>query len=187
MALTTVAHQLIKEHFANRPKNTAVDATCGNGHDTEFLARQEFKQVLAFDIQERAIKATQHRVDAAELRNVKLIHDGHENLDQYAGDSVDCVVFNLGYLPQGDKTITTLSNTSIQSLQKATELLADNGLITVLCYPGHEQGAIETDSIQSWLRALVSQTDEAWHLDTHLSESSSGTTPILHTITRALP
>ena len=186
MALTKVAHQIIKEHFDGRGKDIAVDATCGNGHDTEFLARQQFKQVLAFDVQERAIKATRHRLGVAGLRNVQLIHDGHENLDQYTSDCVDCVVFNLGYLPHGDKTITTLSKTSVQSLQKATELLADDGLITVLCYPGHGQGVIETGAIQNCLTALDSQPDQAWCLDTHLSESPSDISPILYTLTKSV-
>ena len=67
MALTRLAHQLIKEHFESSGANRglAVDATCGNGFDTEFLCRLGFKQVIGFDIQARAIEITRHRLESA--------------------------------------------------------------------------------------------------------------------------
>ena len=42
MALTDDAHNLVRTHFANKAKRVAVDATCGNGFDTEFLVELGF-------------------------------------------------------------------------------------------------------------------------------------------------
>jgi len=109
MALTRLAHQLITAHFQDRPKKFSVDATCGNGHDTEFLARLGFNKIVAFDIQPQALAATEQRLANMEDIIVDLVHDGHENLAHYTATTVDCVMFNLGYLPHTDKTLTTLA------------------------------------------------------------------------------
>ena len=98
MSLTQRTHELIIEHFSSNAidKQLAVDATCGNGHDTEFLAKH-FAYVTSFDIQVGAIKATQDRLNHANLENVTLINDGHQNLNQHITSKLDCIMFNLGY------------------------------------------------------------------------------------------
>ena len=52
--------------------------------------------------------------------------------------SFDLGVFNLGYLPQGDKSITTTTSTSLEAIKKAVKLM-DKALF-VVCYIGHEEG-----------------------------------------------
>lgn len=59
-------------------------------------------------------------------------------------DSFECwsrlVAFNLGYLPGGDKTITTQSQTTVEALHVAKEVLMPGGLISLVVYVGHPGG-----------------------------------------------
>lgn len=180
MALTEQAHQRVREHFLNKPKTLAIDATCGNGHDTEFLAQLGFAKVLAFDVQKQALDATRHRISTGEFDSVALIHDGHQNMNIYIDAQVDCLMFNFGYLPSADKTKTTQADTSIKALEIATNHLSQDGLITLLCYPGHPAGAIETKYIQNFLADL----SDYWCVETHLSHAPKPTSPILFFIKR---
>ena len=56
------------------------------------------------------------------FKHVTLIHDGHENiLNDIPSDiigNVDAAIFNLGYLPKGDKSIVTKPETTIQAIEK---------------------------------------------------------------------
>lgn len=79
--------------------DVVVDATMGNGYDTIYLANLVGSEgrVYSFDVQEEAIKSTSKKVDRDSLQDrVKLILDGHENIDKYINEEVSCVVFNLG-------------------------------------------------------------------------------------------
>ncbi len=100
------SHTLLKEVL--QPGQTAVDATMGNGFDTELLASLvgPTGQVFAFDIQEQALQATKKRLAEKELlAQVQLIHQGHETLADVVSGPVHAAIFNLGYLPKGDKAI----------------------------------------------------------------------------------
>lgn len=50
------------------------------------------------------------------------------------------VAFNLGYLPGGDKAITTTSETTLVALGAAERILMPGGLISVVAYVGHPGG-----------------------------------------------
>ena len=179
MALTRLAHKLVRDHFLDKPKGLAIDGTCGNGHDTEFLARLEFDQVIGFDIQDMAIENTQKRIDNSKLSNVMLVKTGHQNLEKHINRSIDCAMFNFGYLPKADKSITTVAETSIFALNSTLRNLCDTGLICMICYPGHTEGTIETHSIQKWLTGL----DTSSHCITKFdSNHPNKTTPILYTV-----
>jgi len=180
MALTQRAHELIQIHFANKPKGTAVDATCGNGHDTEFLCRLEFEHVIGFDIQAQAIETSTKRIEQAQL-NAQLIKSGHENIEQYITGEIDCVMFNFGYLPKADKSLTTKSSTSIKALTTSLNKLSKTGLISLMCYPGHAEGAIETEKIKQQLDSLGCD----WQVENHLAKSPKPTAPTLYIITRS--
>ena len=177
MNLTRQTHQLISDYFINKPKILAIDATCGNGHDTEFLCRQGFKRVIGFDIQEQAIKETQSRLKQSELK-ATLIQQGHEKMDKYIDDKVDCVMFNFGYLPKADKSITTQTQTSLDALSIALKNLSDTGLVSLMCYPGHPEGALETVAIQNQIKLLNNE----WQVDTHLTSTPKPTSPISYLI-----
>lgn len=173
MALTRLTHQLITEHFSGKEINLAVDATCGNGHDTEFLARLGFKQIIGFDIQQTALDNTAKRLKANQLEPAKLILDGHQNLESHVTNA-DCIMFNFGYLPHGDKNITTLTNNSLTAIQSAINCLNKNGIISLLCYPGHDEGAKETGAIQQWLKE-----QNELKVETHQSSSPTAISPVL--------
>jgi hypothetical protein len=121
-----------------RKNDLAIDMTCGNGHDTFFL-NQLGALTFAFDIQETAINKTKLLVP-----NATMFHRSHDELQQI---SFPCppqlIVYNLGYLPGGDKSIVTKTGSTLSSLKQALELLADGGAISMMCYPGHEEGLLE--------------------------------------------
>ena len=176
MSLTDDAHVLIADHFQGKYKRLAIDATCGNGHDIVHLAKIGFVQIVGFDVQEAAIDATKEKVEKMELKGVELILAGHQSMEKYVHAEVDCVMFNFGYLPKGDKNITTEVNSSVQAINAATRLLHKHGLISLICYPGHPSGAIETEAIRKWFSTL----GDSWSIETHLAASPKPTAPILY-------
>lgn len=50
------------------------------------------------------------------------------------------VAFNLGYLPGGDKTIITQSETTLKALEVAKSIMVPGGLISLVVYVGHPGG-----------------------------------------------
>lgn len=131
----------------------AVDATCGNGNDTLWLA-ERFARVYGFDIQKSAIDATAARLAAEEKTNVELIHDGHQHMARYVKEQPHVIVFNLGYLPGGDKEVSTSPGTTLEALCAALELLAVDGLLCVTMYQGHEAGYLERLKVLEWAGSL---------------------------------
>ena len=134
------------------PGDTVIDATCGNGHDTLILSTLALKEglgtVYAFDIQEMAIKNSHEllskNLKTEDFAQVKFIQESHADFPSIIQpNSVKLIVYNLGYLPGGDKHKTTLSEVTAQSIQKAMELVMPGGLISITCYPGHPEGALE--------------------------------------------
>lgn len=137
------AHQLWKDLLS--PHDTVVDATCGNGYDTKYLSTLA-GHVHSFDIQEAAIESAKAKL--TDHDKVTFIHDSHAELKKYLkAVEIKLFVYNLGYLPGGDKSITTLAETSIQSIAAAVELLAPGGMICITLYHGHTEGAREAQLI----------------------------------------
>jgi len=134
----------------------AVDATCGNGNDTLWLAKR-CKKVYAFDIQDNAIEATAKLLQTEGQSNVVLIKDSHENMREYVKEKPCIIVFNLGFLPGGDKGITTNREGSMRAIESALEILAVGGVLCVTMYPGHPEGALEQARILEWAKALDSR------------------------------
>lgn len=135
----------------------AVDATAGNGHDTLFLARLvgTSGQVWAFDVQPAALECTGTLLrEEGRGGSLALIPVGHERLDEYLDHPVDAVMFNLGYLPGGDREVTTSAHTTVMALEQALAILRVGGRISVVCYPGHQGGAEETEAVRRWCAAL---------------------------------
>lgn len=137
--------------------HVVLDCTVGNGKDTLNLAKLVGKKgkVYGFDIQEKAINNTKNKLKELGLeQNVVLINDGHENLDKYIHENLNFIVYNLGYLPGGDKNIKTKPLTTIESLKKAVPLLNDNGLLLITCYIGHDGGKEEQEAVEIFLKSL---------------------------------
>lgn len=145
---------LISEYLTE--SSITVDMTMGNGNDTLFLAKNS-KFCFAFDIQEQAIQSTKNLLNKEQIDNVKLILDSHSNIDKYITDEVDCIMFNLGYLPGGDQSITTNVDSTLVAIDKSLTLLKKKGLVSITLYPGHDEGAKEAQIITDKLNDLSSK------------------------------
>lgn len=143
---------------ATKPGDVAVDATIGNGHDTLFLADLvgEAGFVYGFDIQQAAINETTKRLIEHSIHHVKLICDGHEHfakhIDVIHHHNISSAMFNLGYLPGSDKSITTQGRTTIQAIESIFHHLKINGIIVLAVYSGHMEGSIEKDQLLECLQ-----------------------------------
>lgn len=140
-----------------------IDATCGNGNDTIFLAKLvgESGKVFAFDIQDNAIKTTSDKLKENSLINrVNLIKDSHVNLSKYVNSMVKAVVFNLGYLPNSDRKIVTEPENTIAAIKNSLHLLQSNGLLTVVCYLTHNGGMQEFNSLSHFFKVLNKENRE---------------------------
>jgi predicted methyltransferase len=156
----SLAHTCVAAVLA--PGGTAIDATAGNGHDTLFLAEcvGDTGRVFAFDIQPEALAATRHRLTTAGAAGpVTLCGAGHETLADTISDSlqgrVDAAMFNLGYLPRGDKSVITRPETTVPALRQALSLLRPGGMLTVVIYRGHAGGPAEGTAVMEWAAALA--------------------------------
>ncbi len=139
---------------------TAVDCTAGNGHDTCFLAGLCGKtgHVYAFDIQEDALASAARLLEKEGMADrVTLIRDGHQNILDHILSPVDAVMFNLGWLPGGDKSVTTLWDTTRPAVLNGLTLLKKGGVMTVCVYPGHPEGNVERESLTDTLSGLRPQ------------------------------
>ena len=146
-----------------RPGDRVVDATCGNGHDTLLLAQLTGSsgQVWGFDIQRSAIDETARKLAAAGLSDqVTLLKTGHESMAAHLAGPLQLVLFNLGYLPGGDRSLITRPETTISALQLSLGLLAPGGFVLLTIYPGHSGGEDERQAVDSWAGALP---PGAWH------------------------
>ncbi|GAB6170264.1 class I SAM-dependent methyltransferase [Clostridium carnis] len=145
--ITDIAQSIIKNFLCER--NIAIDATLGNGYDSDFLS-ENFKSVYSFDIQSIACTLYLEK----EKDNVKVINDSHDKFDIYIKEEVDCIMYNLGFLPGGNKEITTIHSTTIESLKIGLSLLKKGGIITICIYNGHNEGKKEETCILEFLQNL---------------------------------
>lgn len=98
--ITEYCHHILEEYIEEG--DICIDATAGNGGDTEFLCQKvgETGNVYAFDVQEMAIAHTRERLEKANLSTrAKLIQDGHEKMQTYVKEEAKVIIFNFGYLP----------------------------------------------------------------------------------------
>lgn len=147
--------QFILTHL--KEGDIAVDFTMGNGHDTEFLSRTvgENGHVYAFDIQQAAVDSTAKRLSEAGCpNNYTLICDSHHNVKKYVNCPIKAGMFNLGWLPGGDKTITTMRETTIPAIEAAIELLDEDAILNIAVYPGHPEGDAEGKMIEELLSSI---------------------------------
>ncbi len=160
---TELAHRFVRE--ALREGDLAIDATAGNGHDTLMLAERvgESGRVLAFDIQSSAIESARMRIQEAGFQDRVEFHPtSHARMTEFAAPSSAAVImFNLGYLPGGDHALTTEVAETLRGLEAAMICLKPGGLLTVICYPGHAEGAIEASGVEEWLQA---RCNDGWRV-----------------------
>ncbi|HHU30433.1 MAG: class I SAM-dependent methyltransferase [Bacillota bacterium] len=149
------AHELVAATL--KPGDMAVDATCGRGNDTLFLARLvgEKGKVFAIDIQPEAIVATQEKLQSAGLLDhVTLVQGSHAEPVAWPQGKVKAVMINLGYLPGGDHSLVTKPETTVAALQIACGHLQTDGIITIVVYTGHAGGIEEYRAVHSFCTSL---------------------------------
>ncbi|QJA08657.1 methyltransferase domain-containing protein [Romboutsia sp. CE17] len=153
--ITEINKLFIEDVISNG--DIVVDATMGNGYDTKYLAEKvgENGFVYSFDIQEEAIKSTNKRLEKANLLDrVKLILDGHENMENYVKEEVSCVLFNLGYLPRADHNVITRPDTTLKAIKSSLKLLKPHGVVSIAIYTGHEGGMEEKNIVYEFVKEL---------------------------------
>jgi SAM-dependent methyltransferase len=152
--------KLAKKYWTDHlyPGDVVIDATCGNGHDTLFLSQLSC-QVFSLDIQTQALE------NAKRLgSNASFLLLSHAFIDEVVIPKAPrLIVYNLGYLPGGDKTITTQCETTLSSIEKSLQILADNGAVSITCYPGHGEGLREEQKIVEYLSTLPSYNWKVCH------------------------
>ena len=183
-----MAHWMLKDII--KTNDVVVDATMGNGYDTQFLAELG-ANVYAFDVQEEALNATEKRLDDAGIKNqifeknlsnlltepsVNLVLSGHEKLSEYVKEPIKAAIFNLGYLPKTDKSVVTKADTTLTALDALTTQLVVGGRIAIMIYYGHEGGMEEKDAVIKWTSSLP-QKD--WEVTSYAPLNQIHTPPIL--------
>lgn len=159
----------------------AVDGTCGNGHDSLFLA-QSLKSVSkgkafglwAFDVQQEAIEATRAAMaNEGYASHISLVAQCHSKLTEalsrpeycppslaalplepLEGLRIAAAMYNLGFLPRSDKRVTTLAATTLVSLESAAAALLPQGVLAVHAYGGHPGGQEELEAVSHWYSRL---------------------------------
>lgn len=153
--LLQLQKQFILAHL--REGDVAVDFTMGNGHDTEFLSKIVGKDghVYAFDVQQQAVDSTAANLKKAGCpENYTLILDSHHKVKEYVQGPIRAGMFNLGYLPGSDKSVTTMRVTTMPAIEAAIDLLDHGGVLLVAVYPGHAEGDAEGKMVLDYFQTL---------------------------------
>lgn len=140
---------------------TVIDATCGNGCDlltlSELVLQETAGHVIGYDIQEEAIEKSwmllRSKLKPSQFARIDLKQMSHVHLP-FPPNSIKLIVYNLGYLPGGTKTLTTKKDTTLESLNKALPLITPGGALSITCYPGHDEGGEEEKLILEWSKKL---------------------------------
>lgn len=157
----TYSHTLLSECVG--PGDTVVDATVGNGHDTLFLANQvgQTGRVIGFDIQPAALKETQTQLTLTGLASQVDLHaTGHEQVGEFLTTDtlISGAIFNLGYLPGGDKSLITRPNTTLIAVKTLLAHLRRGGRIILVVYSGHPGGQTEREAVVAFCQQLPQKT-----------------------------
>lgn len=187
--LTESAHDFLAARIADG--GVTLDATAGNGHDSVFLARRvgDSGLVYGFDIQADALDKTYKRLQDAGLEaRVRLIHAGHQDMvahiDARHRGRLAAVMFNLGYLPGGDKHLVTRTRTTLAALAGSAEILAPGGGLSILAYPGHAGGAAECASVAQWVEAACRPVGGSFRLFERRAASPAPHAPVLFLLSK---
>jgi tRNA G37 N-methylase Trm5 len=149
----------LSHYYAKKTINigdTVIDATCGMGRDTLFLANLVGSKghVYAFDIQEEAVSATKKLLKQNGIDNAVILCENHNKMKLHVRPVVSCVMFNLGYLPGGDHSVQTNGKTTVAALRQAMDILKKNGIITIVIYQGGDTGFSERDQVLDFCRTI---------------------------------
>lgn len=155
---------LLQEHLEKG--DHVVDATVGHGKDAIKLLNCIGKSgfLYGFDIQEDAIESAREVMKKDGYSNFKLFLKIHDQMtDEIPKESVKVIMFNLGYLPKADKSVTTLLESTKKAIHSGLTLLKRSGLLIVACYPGHEEGLKEYEGLLTELSDLYQKNYNVFH------------------------
>mgnify|MGYP001595609159 CR=1 FL=1 len=164
MRLTEYVHLCLEKRLSKG--DCVLDATAGKGYDTLKSAQliQPNGQVIALDIQEEAIKATEEKLTQAGLNTLCEFHLGnHGEVLKEITQTFDCILFNLGYLPGSDKTTITTPKNTLSALNQCQNLLKANGILFVTAYRQHQGGLEEASVVENWMHR---KTAKKWFIQT---------------------
>lgn len=182
-SLTQMAHNVVRRIVLQG--DTVIDATAGNGHDTQLLAVLvgSAGRTIAIDIQQSAIDATTTRLAKVGLA-VDLRRGDHaselESLKS-SGLVAKAIMFNLGYLPGSDKQITTTGVSTLAAVQFATEMVLPGGVITIIAYRGHVGGFEEATTVEQLINTLPDDSYETSRIGGNPDDAKS---PVLFVVRR---
>lgn len=131
----------------------AVDMTVGNGFDSKnILEILKPEKLYCFDIQKEALDNSKKLLE--QYSNYEVILENHKNFDKFVKENIDFAIYNLGYLPKGDKFITTNAEDVEESLKKLIGKLNSKGIVFITFYIGHLSGQMESLEISKFLEGL---------------------------------
>jgi len=175
---TRLVQQMLGELL--REGDVVIDATAGNGHDTQFLAGcvGATGRVLAFDVQEAAMRSTRKRLlEVGMEERVEFHLASHARMAEFAeAGSVAAVMFNLGYLPGVDHALATEAAETMRALDAVCVVLKSGAVLSVVCYPGHPQGAEEAAGVERWMNARAA---DAWRVAKYAMVGTKAPAPFL--------
>lgn len=157
---------LLRALSASAEAPLLLDATLGNGHDSAFLLTQAPASalLLGVDVQPQALENAQARLAGIARPDVRVqfFCQGHEDLarlwDTLPPDDrqrpLMAAVFNLGWLPGGDRSCLTQAATTTAALDFLLPRLAPQGCISLHCYTGNAGGPQEEAAILERVAAL---------------------------------
>ena len=97
---------------------------------------------------------------------------------------VDAIMFNLGYLPGGDKSLTTMEDTTLRAIEDGLSLLAPGGIMTIVVYAGHPSGVGEASEVKNYATQLPPSD---WYVAHYGPLNQPARPPELIGITRRVP
>lgn len=214
ISVTDRCHKILAKYISEG--DTVIDCTAGGGADTLFLAKSVGSSgcVLAFDVQETALNATEKLLQkngflckrfvsssqpdfSSEIKTVTksisssnndpsvlLIHDSHEKIGTLfsilSNNAPSVIMYNLGYLPGGDHSIVTKAETTLNAIRASLDVIKENGIISIVTYPGHEEGAREKQLINKLLSYLPPDRFEVLTID----QTNRSNAPVLYLVNK---
>ena len=88
----------------------------------------------------------------------------------------------MGYLPKGDKEITTLADSTLESVIAGLELLTGNGKMLIAVYHGHDAGKEEKSVLEAYLQTL---DQSQFHVFKQQFINQKNTPPFIYLIEKA--
>ena len=145
-SMVDLSHEFLKPVLHKQA--ICVDATLGQGKDTDFFLSQNVHKVYGFEIQRDVFESTKKRLGN---QRTCFYNVGHEYMEEYIHEEVDAIIFNFGYFPKGDPKITTQSSSSVSAVKQALHLLKVKGRMALVMYP-HESGQEEAKCMEQFLK-----------------------------------